>query len=118
MTKHLACKLDEVKLNTLKPVAMGRGTVLLTRLPSGEIKAVGSRCPHQGANLVHGCVTGLSSSDVPNELHIERPGQILRCPWHGFEFDIMTGQSIADHGKLRLRRFNVEIENDEVFIVF
>ena len=118
MTKQLACKVDEVKLNTLMPVAMGRGTILLTRLPSGEIRAMGSRCPHQGANLAHGCLTGLSSGEVPNELHMERPGQILRCPWHGFEFDIMTGQSVADKGKLRLRRFNVEIENDEVYIVF
>ena len=118
MTMHRVCGINEVPSNALMPFAMGRGTVLLTRLPSGQIKAVGSRCPHQGANLEHGCVTGLACSDRPNELHMDKPGQILRCPWHGFEFDLATGESVADHGKLRLRRFDVEIIDDTVFIVF
>jgi nitrite reductase/ring-hydroxylating ferredoxin subunit len=48
---------------------------------------------------------------------MDRPGQILRCPWLGFEFDLASGESVADHGRLRLRRFNVEIENEAVFIV-
>jgi nitrite reductase/ring-hydroxylating ferredoxin subunit len=117
MTKHRVCRVDEVADNAMLPVAMGRGTVLLTRLPSGEIKAIASRCPHQGANLAHGCVTGLAYSDQPNVLSMDRPGQILRCPWHGFEFDLSSGESVADHGRLRLRRFNVEIENEDVFIV-
>ena len=117
MTRHLVCRLDEVSGNAMKPVKMGRGTLLLTRLPSGEIKAIASRCPHQGANLEYGCVTGHAYSDRPNELHMDRSGQILRCPWHGFEFDLSSGESVADHGKLRLRRFDVEIENGDVFIV-
>ena len=116
MTKHRVCRVAEVASNAMKPVTMGRGTILLTRLPSGEIKAVGSRCPHQGANLEHGCVTGHAYGDSPNELFMDRLGQILRCPWHGFEFDLSSGESVVD-GKLRLRRFNVEIENDDVFIV-
>jgi nitrite reductase/ring-hydroxylating ferredoxin subunit len=118
MTKHRVCRVDEVASNVMMPIAMGRGTILLTRLPSGEIKAVGSRCPHQGANLEHGCVTGHAYSDRPNEIHMNRPGQILRCPWHGFEFDLASGKSVADHGKLRLRQFTVEIEGDDVFIAF
>jgi nitrite reductase/ring-hydroxylating ferredoxin subunit len=117
MNRHRVCRDDEVAGNALKPVAMGRGTILLTRLPSGEIKAIASRCPHQGADLAYGCITGHAYSDRPNELHMDRPGQILRCPWHGFEFDLASGESVADQGKLRLRRFNVEIENGDVFIV-
>jgi nitrite reductase/ring-hydroxylating ferredoxin subunit len=117
MTRHRICSVSEVASNAMKPFAMGRGTILLTRLPSGEIKAVGARCPHQGANLEHGCVTGHAHSDQPNVLLMDRPGQILRCPWHGFEFDLISGESVADHGKLRLRRFNVEIEHDDVFVV-
>src|ERR1035437_6556151 len=78
MTMHRVCGINEVPSNALMPFAMGRGTVLLTRLPSGQIKAVGSRCPHQGANLEHGCVTGLPCSQPPNKLHMNKPGQILR----------------------------------------
>ena len=43
MTRHRVCGVNEVASNAMTPVAMGRGTILLTRLPSGEIKAVG--CP-------------------------------------------------------------------------
>jgi nitrite reductase (NADH) small subunit len=117
MNRHRVCRADEVASNAMKPVAMGRATILLTRLPSGEIKAVGSRCPHQGANLEYGCLTGHAYSDQPNVLLMDRPGQILRCPWHGFEFDLCSGESVADQGKLRLRRFDVEIEDGDVFIV-
>ena len=117
MTRHLVCRADEVASHAMMPVALGRGKILLTRLPSGEIKAVAARCPHQGANLEHGCLTGYAHSDQPNVLLMDRPGQILRCPWHGFEFDICSGESVADHGKLRLRRFDVEVENGDVFIV-
>jgi nitrite reductase/ring-hydroxylating ferredoxin subunit len=62
-------------------------------------------------------VTGHAYSDQPNVLFMDKPGQILRCPWHGFEFDLSSGESVADQGKLRLRRFNVEIESGDVFIV-
>jgi nitrite reductase/ring-hydroxylating ferredoxin subunit len=117
MTRHLVCRADQVVGNAVLPVMLGRGKILLTRLPSGEIKAIASRCPHQGADLQHGCLTGHVHSDEPNVLLIDRPGQILRCPWHGFEFDVCSGESVADHGKLRLRGFDVEIENGDVFIV-
>ena len=117
MTRHFVCRLDEVAPGVIKPVTAGRGTILLTRLPAGEIKAVGGRCPHQGANLQYGCLTGYVTSDCPNDLHSERPGQILRCPWHGFEFDLSDGRSVADHGKLRLRQFSVEVEDENVFVV-
>ncbi len=117
MTRRLVCRLNEVASGVMKPFAVGRGTILVTRLPAGEIKAVGARCPHQGANLEHGCLTGYVTSDCPNALRVERPGQILRCPWHGFEFDLSDGRSVADPEKLRLRQFDVEVEGENVFIV-
>ena len=80
MTRHLVCRLDEVAPGVIKPVTAGRGTILLTRLPAGEIKAVGGRCPHQGANLQHGCLTGYVTGDCPNDLHSERPGKYFAAP--------------------------------------
>ena len=118
MTRHRICRVDEVRANAVTPFPLeGRGNVLLVRLPSGDLKAIGSRCPHQGANLEHGCVTGYSAGDCPGELHLERPGQVLRCPWHGFEFDLVSGKSVVE-GKLRLRSFPIEVEGDDVFIVW
>jgi nitrite reductase/ring-hydroxylating ferredoxin subunit len=118
MSRQRVCRVSEIT-GAILPVATPRGTILLMRLPSGAIKATASRCPHQGANLEYGCVTGLSQADQPNHLHTERAGEILRCPWHGFEFDLVSGVSVIDRGRprLRLKQFPVEIENDDVFVV-
>ena len=37
------------------------------------------------------------------------PGEILRCPWHGWEFDMRTGQSWFDPERTRVRRYEVEV---------
>ncbi|HEV8634819.1 MAG TPA: hypothetical protein VG370_11345, partial [Chloroflexota bacterium] len=39
-----------------------------------------------------------------------RGGEILACIWHGWEFDIRTGQSWCDPVRLRVRRYDVEVE--------
>jgi hypothetical protein len=33
-----------------------------------------------------------------------------RCPWHGWEFDIHTGQSWCDPSKLRVKTYPVSVE--------
>ena len=29
-----------------------------------------------------------------------REGEILACPWHGWEFDLLTGAALADHRRM------------------
>ena len=31
---------------------------------------------------------------------------MIKCPWHGWEFDIRTGQSWCDPGKTRVRAYD------------
>jgi 3-phenylpropionate/trans-cinnamate dioxygenase ferredoxin subunit len=35
---------------------------------------------------------------------------MLRCPWHGWEFDVKTGQSWLDPARTRVRRYPVTVE--------
>ena len=44
-----------------------------------------------------------------------REGEILACPWHGWEFDLLTGESLSDP-RIRLRRYPVEVEDDTIYI--
>ena len=37
------------------------------------------------------------------------------CPWHGYEYDIKTGECAADR-RLRLRKYNVVRRGDEIFV--
>jgi hypothetical protein len=38
---------------------------------------------------------------------------MLRCAWHGWEFDMRTGQSYFDPQHTRIRSYPVEIEDGE-----
>src|SRR5262249_14540717 len=42
--------------------------------------------------------------------HYSRPCEILRCPWHGWEFDVRTGKSWCDPARLRLMAYAVSVE--------
>jgi 3-phenylpropionate/trans-cinnamate dioxygenase ferredoxin subunit len=49
-------------------------------------------------------------SDGPRDYQYERAGEILRCPWHQWEFDVRTGRSYCDPRRLRLMQFPVAVE--------
>ena len=77
----------------------------------GEFFALRNRCPHQGGPLCAGKLAGLvQSSGTPGDYSYSRPGEMLRCPWHGWEYDIRTGQSWWDPGRTRVRSYDVTIE--------
>ena len=42
-------------------------------------------------------------SDRPGAYRLVRNGEMLRCPWHGWEFDIRTGQSWCEPDSVRAR---------------
>ena len=78
---------------------------------AGEYFALRNRCPHQGGPLCLGSMSGLVTSSGPGDYTVSRQGEILRCPWHGWEFDIRTGQSWFDPKRVRVRRYDVIIES-------
>jgi 3-phenylpropionate/trans-cinnamate dioxygenase ferredoxin subunit len=76
----------------------------------GRFFAVRNSCPHQGGPLCLGPTMGLVTSDQPGEFNYERDGEILRCPWHGWEFDLATGRSVFDPSRTRVKNYQVEVE--------
>jgi 3-phenylpropionate/trans-cinnamate dioxygenase ferredoxin subunit len=76
----------------------------------GEFFALRNTCPHQGGPLCRGRLTGFVEASVPGEYRYTRQGEILRCPWHGWEFDVKTGQSWWDPAHVRVRTYPVTVE--------
>jgi 3-phenylpropionate/trans-cinnamate dioxygenase ferredoxin subunit len=76
---------------------------------AGEFFAVRNACPHQGGPLCLGVLSGFAVPGAPGVYEYERQGEILRCPWHGWEFDVRTGQSYFDPGRTRVRTYPVEL---------
>jgi 3-phenylpropionate/trans-cinnamate dioxygenase ferredoxin subunit len=75
-----------------------------------------NRCPHQGGSLCSGRQSGVVTSSRPGEYATSRSGEIIRCPWHGWEFDLRTGQSWFDPRAVRVRRYDVTVEPGSVLI--
>lgn len=78
---------------------------------AGEYVALRNRCPHQGGPLCSGVLSGFLEAAEPGSYRYARKGEILRCPWHGWEFDIKTGQSWFDPARTRVRRYRVSVES-------
>ena len=76
----------------------------------GTYYALRNSCPHQAAPLCLGAIKGMTLPSKPGEYHWARDGEILRCPWHGWEFDLRTGQSWFNPGRTRVRLYQVSVE--------
>jgi nitrite reductase/ring-hydroxylating ferredoxin subunit len=80
----------------------------------GQLYAVRNRCPHQGGPLCEGGVVGWLDSPGPGVFDYRGDRPILECPWHGWEFELETGQSWFDPEGTRVKRYDVEVETYEV----
>jgi len=94
--------------------AGGRGLVVVRR---GDVFYVlRDICPHQGARLSDGQVTGqVAECSLGGEAILARDGEILVCPWHGWEFNVADGVACADN-KWKLRKYEIEVRGDEVYV--
>lgn len=108
MAEHVVARADEVRPGTVKLVSVAGREIGLFNV-AGEFFALRNRCPHQGGPLCRGRLSGFLVGDRPGEYRYSRPGEILRCPWHGWEFDIRTGQSWFDPAKTRVRSYPVTV---------
>jgi 3-phenylpropionate/trans-cinnamate dioxygenase ferredoxin subunit len=83
---------------------------------NGEYFALANRCPHEGGPLCQGHIIPLIQSDGPGQYRLTRHKEFLRCPWHGWEFEIRTGQSWCDPKSTRARQFEVKVESGETLV--
>ncbi|MEX1020433.1 MAG: Rieske 2Fe-2S domain-containing protein [Litorilinea sp.] len=109
MAKHIVGTVAEIPPGARKIVEIGGRTIGIFNV-NGEFFAVRNTCPHQGGPLCAGAQTGLREAPVPGEYTYTRLGEILRCPWHGWEFDIRTGQSWWNPDQVRTRAYKVSVE--------
>jgi len=64
-----------------------------------EFFALRNRCPHQFGPLCLGTLAPRAVSDAPGDVTIDSGPPLLACPWHGWEYDIATGQSFMGPGR-------------------
>lgn len=107
--KYVVAAIDEIPAGERKIVEVGGVSVGVFNL-NGEYFALRNRCPHQAGPLCEGHVWGALEATRPGDFQYSRPGEIIACEWHGWEFDIRTGQSWCDPRRLRTRSYKVSVE--------
>ena len=89
----------------------------ITQLKNGELRAVRNVCPHRGAPVCRGLVTGTTLPSAVGELIYGRDGEVLACPWHGFEFDLLTGDELIREGRpAKLLMYPAAVKNGNVVV--
>jgi nitrite reductase/ring-hydroxylating ferredoxin subunit len=109
MPRHVVAKAAEIPPGSRKLVEIGGRAIVVLNV-KGELFALSDKCPHKGGSLSRGKLTGVVTSSEPGSYDYSRPGEILRCPWHGWEFDVRTGRSWCDPKRLRLMNYAVTVE--------
>jgi nitrite reductase/ring-hydroxylating ferredoxin subunit len=89
MTRHVVAEVASFPDKGIRRVEVGGREICLVRV-GDEFFALLDRCPHGGARL-----SG-------------RRSEMLKCPWHGWEYDVRTGQSWSDPKSTRTRAYSVE----------
>src|SRR5262245_45225502 len=95
MGRHVVEALAEMPASSRRRVEVEGRPIAIFNI-KGELFGILDRCPHQGGSLCEGALIGLLQSSEPGNYRYSRPGEILRCPWHGWEFDVRTGQSYCE----------------------
>lgn len=84
----------------------------------GEYHAIANYCVHQGGPVGEGSVSGTTTAKMSEddwELCYECDNEIVSCPWHGWQFDIETGQHLA-HSKFQLPTYPVTVRDGKVYL--
>ena len=76
----------------------------------GTYYALPNHCLHQGGPICEGNVGGtvMATQQSNWEERWVSDGEVVACPWHGMEFNIITGRCVSQR-RVRLRQFRVKV---------
>jgi 3-phenylpropionate/trans-cinnamate dioxygenase ferredoxin subunit len=115
-TRHVVAAIEEFPVGARKIMRLGGREIGVFRTSAG-LFALRNSCPHQAAPLCLGTVTGTTLPSAPGEYIWGKEGEVLRCPWHGWEFDLTTGLGLYDPYKHeRVATYEVREEDGNVVV--
>lgn len=112
---HVVCRTEELPPDERKIVEIGGRAIGVLNV-GGEYFAVRNTCPHQGGPLCRGSVGGTMLPSAPQEWIFGLEDRVIRCPWHGWEFELESGRSLFDPERARVRVYPVTVEAGKVML--
>jgi pyruvate oxidase len=101
---HRIADLDELPDGRVKTVTAGVHSMALTHI-DGEYHAMENRCPHQGGPLGEGSIEKGKNGEC-----------MLRCPWHGWDFDPKTGRPPGGHEDSGQTMYPLDVREEGIYV--
>ena len=119
MPETCVAKSNDLKDGDRVIVRIGRDEVGVFR-HKGSLRAYSNYCLHAGGPACEGLIiTKVEERILPDKtsdgLYFSKDETHFVCPWHGYEYDLKTGECVGNR-KLKLRSYEV-IERDGDIIV-
>ena len=115
MSKHAICNVEDLPEGShLVRQITDRMSVGVYHI-DGRIVAFRNHCPHMGAPVCEGTLSGAILCDGNFQRYLAHEGKILKCPWHAWEFLLPEGVTLTKPA-YRLASHPVVIEDGTVFV--
>lgn len=113
--RHFVCDVQELAGTRQKLIEIG-GKEIGVYYVDGDVYAWLGVCPHRGAPMCRGLVSGTHLPSRVYEYEYGMENQILRCPFHGWEFNLKTGRLLLDD-EVKLRGYETVVEDGRVYLL-
>ena len=112
----LAGSVVDFELDRFRLIDAGGRVIGVVRTAAGFF-ALRNSCPHQQAPICAGVVGGAMLPSAPEEREYGLEGEVIRCPWHGWEFHMTDGHALFGTSRKRLVTYPVEVADGAVYVV-
>jgi nitrite reductase (NADH) small subunit len=114
--KYLVGNIADVPRGGKRSYKIKNIPIVVVHSEKDQFYAIYERCPHQGVSLCAGTLGGETVAAEPGApFEYAREGEILRCPWHGFSFDVTTGVCV-NASEFRVRTYPLSIDQSQLFL--
>lgn len=113
--RHDVCAATELVPGEMVETNIGAARVVVARGLEGALYAFSAYCLHQGAPLSRGRLLADVEGGRPGDYRLVNGRDVLKCPWHGYEYELESGKVLFDRRR-GLRTFPVHEEAGRVVV--
>lgn len=119
MTEYTVAKEHELEEGERITVQLEGREITVFNI-EGDYRAYLNWCMHQAGPVCEGDIDGTLEASYDREsleleTSVEREGEILFCPWHGFQYDLKSGTCLSREG-LTLPSYPVTVDNNNIVV--
>ncbi len=116
--EYTVCPITEFPEGSRLLVRVGDEEVGIFNV-GGQLVAYKNRCAHQGGPVCRGRILGRWVEDLNAAKEVvgghHSSDMDIVCPWHGWEYDLLTGRNIADPS-ISLKAVDVVVRDGMIYV--